>query len=166
MTVTVVSIDTPLAQNLSRAWLLKNGFKPLFGGADWIFRVQCTDENDAGVSLTSATAVFWLSDGTTTITRKNSVTSTGASHAQIVFDTDQTTEDTVLKTGKGWMTVYMHAVAAEVTEFTPILLGINPQNFVDCDYELAVKFGGGFPQHPVLAGRIEVYKPRNTFPLT
>lgn len=162
MTITPTEIVYPFNTNLTREWLAGYGFKPLFGGADWIFRVQLTDEAGAGSDLTGASARFLITDGTTDILRRSGITSTGASHAQIVFD-DQSAEVGV--TGTGWLTIYMHAVATEIAEFATLLTSIDEGASALCNYELGITFGGSFPSHPVLSGKIAVYKTLQAYPV-
>lgn len=158
-------IARPLTQDLTKTWLEAKGFPVLYGGAYWRFRVHLIDRiTRAGKDLTGALAVWKWTSGAIAILRKSSVTSVGAPTTQIVFD-DQSSEDTSAGTGTGWLSVYCYAVAAEVTEFATILGSLVEEDFARVEYELAVRFGGAVIQLPVLAGKQDIYKPKNVFPL-
>lgn len=157
--------DTPQAFDLTNDILANNGWPRLYGGAFWKFRFQIQDTAGAGRDLTSALVIFKLVYEEASLTRKTGVASSGAPTNQIVLD-DQTTEDTEAGTGKGWLSVYCYAIAAEVAEFAAFFTDIGEEGFVRGRYELAVKFGDGDTQHPMFAGRIDINQPQNTFPLS
>jgi len=124
------------------------------------------DAEGAGKDLTGALAVWKLTYGEASLTRKSGVTSTGAPTAQIVFDS-QDEEDAETQTGTGWMTLYCYAVAAEVTEFAEFFEQLEEgEKFLRGDYELSIKFGDGVIQHPLFAGKQDINQPENTFPLS
>jgi hypothetical protein len=165
MTATITSVPRPLDLDLTREYLLSIGLDPLYGGSFWKRRFQVKNRDTGlGVSLSSATIIFAIRDqGTLITTRKSGVTSTGAPTAQIVPDA-QGSEDTVNGTGTGWFSLYCYAVTPEIAEFTTLLA--NSVDLKTCDYEIAIKFGDLTTQSVVYAGKIDVCKPKNTFPIT
>lgn len=162
--------ETPLELHLTKQFLLSKGFPPLYGGAFWKMRFQILDRvTQAGKDLTSAKAVMVITDGETTITRESGVASTSAPTNQIVFD-DQTEETTDPTTGEplgtGWLSVYCYAVAVEVAEFATLFESLSAADEGKrCSYEIAIKFVDDVTQHPIFAGKVDVLRPKNTFPI-
>lgn len=160
-----ITVEQPLNLDLTRDYLLSKNLDPLYGGAYWKRRFQVRNRvTGLGEDLTGALACFAIMDaGTLVTTRKSGTTSSGAPTAQIVFD-NQGSEDTVNGTGKGWMSVYFYPIAAEIAAFTTLLA--NSIDLKTCDYELAVKFGDLTTQMPCYAGKLDVLKTKNVFPLS
>lgn len=157
----------PLATHLHNDFLLEQGFPLLYGGAYWKLRFCILVKGtNVGADLTNALAIFKLVYGAAALTRKTGVTSSGAPTAQIVLDDQTEGGEAGDLTGKGWLTVYCYAVAAEVAEFAPFFVGLGEEGFVRGTYELAVKFADAVTQHPVFGGCIDINKPKNTFPLS
>jgi hypothetical protein len=158
--MTAITITDPTQVHLTRDYLTRQSRYPFYYGTLWQLRIRVADA-DGVRSLTGATIVMTISDGTDTTTRKTGVTSTGASAAQIVIDADQSAEnvsDPDNPTGKGWCTVRSDAVAADVTAFAPFVGKKTP-------YDVGIKFSDNVTQVLLFAGTIEIPGTKTTFPI-
>lgn len=157
--MTPISTDTPLRLHLTFAYLSNQGRAPLYVGTQWKLRLQVRDENDAAKALTAAIIVMTITGTAGSVTRHTGTTSAGAPAAQVVIDADQTAEDTVNYTGKGWFTVRFDAIAADIAS----LVSLESKKLT---YEVAIKFADLVTQVVFCAGDIDVLAPKNTFPIT
>ncbi len=155
---TPITITDPTKVFLTKEYLTKNTRYPAYYGTLWKIRMQVR-ASDVAQSLTGATIVMTITDGTNTATRKTGVTSTGASAAQIVIDADQTTENTTLYTGKGWFEIRADAIAADVTFFSALAGRTTP-------FDVSIKFADAITQQVLCEGTIELPRPKTTFPIT
>lgn len=162
-----VFVANPELCHLTNEFLRKHKLPLLYGGAFWKLRFCILAAgSDIGADLTGALVIFKVEYGANLILRKTTVTSAGAPTAQIVLDNQATGGTAGALTGKGWLSVYCYAVAAEVAEFAPFWVGIGEADFVRGEYELAVRFGDVTTQHPVFSGSLDINKPKNTFPMS
>jgi hypothetical protein len=102
MTVTPITLTTPLLLDLTKNYLIGKGFTPLIVGIDSNLRFRVLDPDGTPRALTGCTieTIFTLGDTTVTLSTENLIT---GSTYEIKIDTDQSTETN--HTGLAWYQV-------------------------------------------------------------
>lgn len=104
--MSIITPADPFALDLTAAYLIAQGGSPFVAGDDMRLRLQVRKDGEP-VDLTGATAWWTMRDkvnGAGRFVRKSGVT-LASPLLQITFDADQTAEDEVAGTGKGWLEV-------------------------------------------------------------
>lgn len=140
--------------DLTAAYLQSAGWYPLVAGDDWTMRFQARDAAGA-LSLLGATITMKVTDdevGTTVLaTRQTGTLISGGVDYQIEPDANQSAEDIVAKTGKGWFTVRFGSETAD----KDALIAAVGSRF----YEIRARLTGDVVK-VLFRGKLEILKPR------
>lgn len=152
-------VAAPYALDLTEAVLVAQEMAPLVAGDTVTWRFQALDEDGAAVSLAGANIVLTARDkegGAVKILRRSTVDIVGHSPAtkQIGADADQTTENAVAKTGKGWFEVRWRPADELVAPSEDLAAKVGRWR-----YDLRIEFGDESVR-TAARGILEVLRPR------
>ncbi len=105
-----ILVANPLALDLSARFLAKSGLAPWVAGDDWALRFSARDRDGNPLSLTGALLLMTVRESelptaAALVTRRSDTNITATSIKQMEADPDQSVEDTINRTGKGWFVV-------------------------------------------------------------
>lgn len=143
MAFTAISVTNPLKFDLTFEACAARLVEPLYLDATVSFRFQLRDYDDAAVSLTGATILCYLSDGSTTVTRSSATLISGSTY-EIKADADQSAETG--DTGKGWYQL----------NFLPAETALDAIPGRRRTYKTKITLGAGTVIYPHFAGLIDI----------